>query len=319
MDLLVNDLSIHEQFHDAVSFETALGRLMAMRATARRFGREMHCSRGLLAVNPFPGVTMPQAVGRLEASARRTVMLWMTRGGPFWDDLRQHSGGDWLECEGEIVTDSAVGEAAFRGMCGVECGLASIRPSSWEASPISVVWRREDEGLEDRQATVENLLDEEALGEKLRTVPTPITSWGLLQAASTARFERLVFAGDCFQPLTGLPFSRSAAEKLIALLDVLDRLAGAFGHDGGRTSEGQRIYQDHFTGDRAWFSGSSPTEISDFRKEMTFPHPAYLGQTIFCPWHGKVNQMTLRLHFSWPIECGKPVYVVYAGPKITKR
>ena len=29
--------------------------------------------------------------------------------------------------------------------------------------------------------------------------------------------------------------------------------------------------------------------------------------------------MTLRLHFSWPIEAGKPVYIVYAGPKITKR
>ena len=29
--------------------------------------------------------------------------------------------------------------------------------------------------------------------------------------------------------------------------------------------------------------------------------------------------MTLRLHFSWPIRSGKPVYIVYAGPKITRR
>ena len=29
--------------------------------------------------------------------------------------------------------------------------------------------------------------------------------------------------------------------------------------------------------------------------------------------------MTLRLHFSWPVRAGEPVYVVYAGPKLTKR
>ena len=319
MDLLVNDLSIHEQFHDTASFRTALGRLMAMRATARRFGREIHCCRGLAAATPFPGITMQQAVGRLDPSAQRAVMRWMTRGGPFWDDLRRHDGGDWLECEGNIVTDTAVGEAAFREICGVDCGLASIKPSVWEISPVRVVWRREDEGLEDRKAVVGNWLDEEVLEEKLRNVPAPITSWDLLRVASGVRFERLIFSEDCFQPLAGVPFSRSAAERLLALLDALERLALAFSADGKRTAEGQRIYRDHFTGDCAWFSGSSESEARNFRKEMTFPHPDAGDQTLFCPWHGKVRHMTLRIHFSWPIEAGKPVYVVYTGPKLTKR
>ncbi|MCY3818840.1 MAG: hypothetical protein OXH52_05670 [Gammaproteobacteria bacterium] len=41
--------------------------------------------------------------------------------------------------------------------------------------------------------------------------------------------------------------------------------------------------------------------------------------SLFCPWHGKVSRLTLRLHFSWPVEAGRPIYVVYAGPKITSR
>ena len=32
-----------------------------------------------------------------------------------------------------------------------------------------------------------------------------------------------------------------------------------------------------------------------------------------------VRRMTLRLHFSWPIRADEPVYVVYVGPKLTKR
>ena len=41
VELLANDLSFHEQFHDVAAFRTALSRLMAMRHAARRFEREV--------------------------------------------------------------------------------------------------------------------------------------------------------------------------------------------------------------------------------------------------------------------------------------
>ena len=63
----------------------------------------------------------------------------------------------------------------------------------------------------------------------------------------------------------------------------------------------------------------SDSEKRDFRRELTFSHPGDRGGSLFCTWHGKVSHLTLRLHFSWPIKAGKPVHVVYAGPKITKR
>ena len=43
------------------------------------------------------------------------------------------------------------------------------------------------------------------------------------------------------------------------------------------------------------------------------------GEALPCSWHGKVRSMTLRMHFSWPVQYGKPVYVMYIGQKITRR
>ena len=147
MELLANELSIHGQFHDISSFRHAFGRLMAMRNVARRFGRDVQCHRALVAVEVLLGVRMQQALGRLAESERRAAMGWLARGGPFWDDVRRHDVDDWLDCQGEIVTDTAVGEAAYRMLHGVECGLISFTPSDWDFSPIEVFWRREAEDL----------------------------------------------------------------------------------------------------------------------------------------------------------------------------
>ena len=320
MEILVNDLSLHEQFHDVASFRDALDRLMAMRPAARRFGREVHCHRALLTASPMPGVSMQQAIGRLAVeSKRRAAMGWLTRSGPFWDDLRQHGAGDWLECGDEIVTDSAVGEAAFRTLHRADCGLVSVTPSDWDYSPVDVTWRREAEGSEDRSTALQNWRGVPALEDGLRDMAPPIRSWDDSRQAAAIRFESLTCTGDCFDPLSGVPFVKSAAERFLVLLGVLDRMARAFDATGARTTEGQRIYQDYFTGDNALFSDSSDDEKSRFREALTFPHPNEPGSSLFSPWHGKVRQMTLRLHFSWPIESGKPVYVVYAGPKLTRR
>ena len=319
MHLLVNDLSLHGQFREKAAFRDALTRLMTMRNVAQRLGCEVCCHRALLNAKPMTGMTMQQALGQLTSNEQRAILGWLTRHGPFWDDLRQHAADEYLECRGEIVTDSAVGEAAFRTFHGVDCGLVSLAPSDWDYSPVEVIWRREVEGLQNQRTNVDNWRDVVTLEEKLRIAAPPIESWDDLRKASTGRFIGLTFAADCFEPLRGLPFADSAADRVIVLLDILDRLAREFDANGVRTTEGQRIYQDSFTGKKALFSDSSDTEKHDFRKELSFPHPNDPGNYLFCSWHGKESHMMLRLHFSWPIESGKPVYVVYVGPKITKR
>ncbi len=88
---------------------------------------------------------------------------------------------------------------------------------------------------------------------------------------------------------------------------------------GNLTKLGHQIYEDFFKGDRAKFSNSSVTEQYKFRKELTFiDRQLDIINGLFCPWHGKVNYTTpIRIHFSWPIQSGQNLYVVYIGPKLT--
>ena len=317
MELLANDLSIHGQFHDLRAFRDALARLMSMRAAARRFGRDVHCHRQFLMVEALPGVSLQQTLGQLDKSERLAAIGWLTRGGPFWDDLRRHGAGDWLEYRGEVVTDTAVGEAAFRALHGVTSGLLSVTPSDWSFSPVEVTWREPPDNMRDRAVALENWWNAQELERSLRTAEPQISSWANLRHVSTARFASLTFAGDCFEPLSGIPFSPSAADRIRVLLQILDRFARAFAASGKRTPEGQRIYQSYFTGDSALFSDSSDTEKNDFDKELTFHDPNIPGRYLFCPWHGKAADF--RIHFSWPVRFGEPMYVVYVGLKITRR
>ncbi len=110
-----------------------------------------------------------------------------------------------------------------------------------------------------------------------------------------------------------------------AVLEILNRFKVCFDEKGQRTAEGNTIYQDFFTGKKeggghgAMFSDSSDSEKNEFGKELTFNHPGAPTQTLFCPWHGKVQTPQLRVHFSDPIRANEPLYVVYVGPKLTKR
>ena len=319
MELFANDLSIHGQFHDISSFRDELARLMAMRNVAQRFGREVYCHRALLTAKPIPNMSMQQALGRLRESERRAAMSWLTRSGPFWDDLRCHGVSDWLECCGDVVTESAVGEAAYRKLHEVECGLVSVIPSNWDFSPVEVIWKREDEGLDDLSSKLENWRDAAALENSLQAAAVPLQSWDDLRDNSTSRFGSLMFADNCFEPLTRFPFAKGAAERFVVLLGILDRLACAFDADGVQTPEAQQIYENYFKGKNALFSDSSESEKSKFRNELTFPHPGEPGKSLLCTWHGKVRPMTLRLHYWWSRKSGDPVYIVYAGPKRTKQ
>ncbi|WP_169203256.1 hypothetical protein [Aromatoleum bremense] len=268
-------------------------------------------------------MTMPQAIQALAFEKRRAFMLWLTQHGPFWEDSRKHGPDDWIECNGSIVTDSAVGEAAWCCLNGIKQSLVSLTPSSWEFSPVPVDWVS---NTGDKKSTgVVNHWTPAAIEAALQAEPAPLISWSQLDALAIARCTRLTFAADAFAPLNGLPFVSGAAQRLLFVLETLNRFKSCFDVAGQRTPEGHEIYHDFFTGKKeeggrgALFSDSSDEEKSKFRSEMTFQHPADNTMSLFCSWHGKVQTPQLRVHFSWPIRADEPVYVVYVGPKITKQ
>lgn len=321
MELFVNELSLHEQFPDTSSFHRAFKRLMEIRSVALRFDSVLNCNRALLNAKPLSNTLIEQAMSRFSRNERRVILRWLTREGPFWNDSNRprHDPSEYLECRDILVTDTGIGEAAYESIHGIESGLVSFTPSDWDFSPVIVSWRRDVDEGGDLNINLENWRDAALLEVELRKRPARIISWNDLQNISINRFKSLIFANDCFSPLAGHPFADCSAKHIVRLFDVLDRLAQCFDSNGQRTPEGQRIYQDHFTGDNAWFSDSSDKEKRDFRDDLIFPHPDNVQKTLFCPWHGKERHLVLRLHFSWPIQANQPVYIVYVGPKITKR
>ena len=317
MDLLLNDLSLHGQFPDITTFREAIHRVMLLRSLANRFGRQLYSHRNILNCLVGPTTSLYQALQKLSRDEKRSVLQWLNRQGPFWEDIVQHSPNLYMGFEDEIVTGTAVGEAAYCILAGFERALVSFNPSNWQFSPLNV--RIDPDSETETIVMVHNYWQVAELEAALRATEPPISSWAELEARSRASLQRLAFFADCYSHLDGQPFAPGAANRILVLLRVLDHLMGSVDSSGRRSDEGNRIYQDHFMGDKAWFSDSSDSEKARFEKELTFPNPNVAGEHLFCTWHGKVNEPPLRIHFAWPERPGDPLYVVYIGLKITKR
>jgi hypothetical protein len=316
MEFLLNDLCFHGQF-DEKSFVKAIDQLMTCKNLIREFGQNLYCHRNITQVKVTNTIYMYQAVNFLNREKRNAFMSWMTKQGPFWNDEQRHSSDDYMQCNDLCVTDSAIGEVAFRVFCGDDHRLLSIQPSKWIDSTLAVFWYIDD--INNRTIDIFNHNASENLLVLLSQTAKQPTSWQDLSATCRSRFSRIIFSDDSFQPLKGYPFSPSAAKSIIEKLAVLEKMICCVNERGDRTNEGHQLYQQHFTGDKSWFSDSSHTEKNEFKSELTFKHPMLAGETLFCSWHAKIKTPQIRIHFSWPISFNSSLYVVYIGPKITKR
>lgn len=317
LEFLINNLSFHGQFLDLAAFRESLKILMQMKELARRFDVEIYSHRSMGTAYIMPDMPMQKAVQCLPPSQRRSLLAWLTKHGPFWDEEKSHGPDDYLECNDEIVTDTAVGEAAYCHLQGVERHLVSLIPSAWDLSPVAVKWHRSDNDFDTIE--IRNYCRPDDLEGALACVPD-IGSWNTLKHVTSIRCAHLKFAPNSFEDLSKYPFNPRAAKNLLQRLKILDRLQNSFDAQGKRTAEGNQIHRDYFTGHAAWFSDSSDTEKNACRAKLTFPHPERERETLFCSWHGKVNHHPpLRIHFSGPIRADAPCYVVYVGPKLTMR
>ncbi|WP_341326858.1 hypothetical protein [Methylotuvimicrobium sp. KM2] len=315
MQLMLNDLSLHGQFQNISDFQNAIRSLMSIRSKIKQFGYEIYCHRNVTQAQITHQLTMQQAIQKFDQNERRSVMGWLTQHGPFWEDEPHHASDDYLEYQDQVVTDTALGEAAYRCINGSESQLVSLLPSDWIFTPINVILHNDTVTNID----VLNHWEINTIEAALRDSFPPIQSWEQLASIMPDRCSNLIFSSDSFEPLKGHPFVNGAAKRIVELLETLDKFKTYFDAQGQRTVEGQRIYQDHFTGKKAWFTDSSPSEKNEFNNELTFKHPSKHTETLFCTWHGKIKTPQLRIHFSWPISKSEPLYVVYIGPKLTKQ
>lgn len=275
MELLFNDLSLYGQFQSVRDFEEAIGRVMEMREVAGRFGLEVHCPRIDADAQVTQELRIPQAVRRLDANVSRALMGWLTKHGPFMDDIRQHRGPeDSLDLgdEDEVVTNTAVGEAAYCRFKDVDCRLVSLSPSTWNFSPVQVVLRK-SRGRSYPLA-VENYWERAALQRALEdTMPPapPMKTWRDLEEKARRQYAALTFAENAFEPIYRHPFVSGAAERILMIFDVLHALKHSFDEQGRLTSEGMELYNLRFFGDKALFSDSSDTEKAQFQRNSLSP------------------------------------------------
>jgi len=257
------------------------------------------------------------------ADARRLVLAWLDRQVPHWDTVRLHNADDWYfvvrEKDESLVTDSALAECAAQVLFGRQhAGLVSAMPSDFMFTPV-VAGTRDDSGV---IATCElsNHWEESPLRQFLEN-SISVSNWVELRDFVTQRFSDLVFGEDAFTPLMRVPFSMGLRDRIIALLDVLDRISAEVNTKTGSLSNcGEALREEFFVGGKALFSNSTDSEKCIFASGLTF-HCPILGVSKLFPWHGKAKMGDqYRIHFAWPKpDPTQGLPVVYVGPKITKR
>jgi hypothetical protein len=134
--------------------------------------------------------------------------------------------------------------------------------------------------------------------------------------AARIRFPGLTFSNSIISGLRGVPFYSGIVgliyERLRILQALVDQTIDAY---GTLSTEGQKLYQEHFVGEKSQFSSENPRRKSD----LSFPDPENAALQLYCPWHGKVKLAQFRIHFEWPRpQSQRAIKVVYVGPKITK-
>jgi hypothetical protein len=314
MEVLLNELSLYGQFSSVSAFQSAIDMIMLARGKIRQFGGELRCHRNLTQVKVTHELRLQQVILRLDRNKRGALMSWLTKEGPFWEDSRQHDSNEYFAYQDDVVTDSAIGEAAYQCANDGDYHVLSFAPSNWQFSPIPIKWHREHAIVID----IMNHWDMNSLESALQVAAPPIRSWQQLAKDMQIHCPSLTFSENSFESLYSHPFVNGAAKRIVELLKVLDKFKTCFDENGCRTAEGHHLYQEHFTGDKVWFSDSSPSEKNVFKSELTFKNPNDDTYVLFCTWHGKIKTPQFRIHFSWPITVDSPLYVPYIGPKITK-
>lgn len=315
----INDLSIDGQFHDSEALRAALEPLLITRVRHKLLRDRLYCSR-LLAQRPASaGMALIHLVGRCPQAFRAQALVWLANSGPFWDDDRQTNPDDYFEHREFDVTDQGLGEAARRRIGGRDAQTFSFNggPMNFAETPLDV-----DHGLrEDRigRVPVPNCWSADELGRVVESIRPSATSWRDLRQQIAEAFPELIFSEEIEGQLRAHPFSRGIADRVLELLRVLQQLVRETGENDALSLAGVELLNNHFVGEKGWFSDESDGNKVKFKAEMTFKDPADGSVRIFCPWHGKIKISQFRIHFEWPRPPGqKAIKVVYIGPKITR-
>ncbi|WP_323666407.1 hypothetical protein [Pectobacterium punjabense] len=314
MDFLFNETSFKKEIKNKDDFLFHIKEIMIKRDDIKNFGSFFYCDKRLIDSCFENKIPIKKYINELDLNKKRAFVSWLANLGPFWNDNRRHNEDDYIELNEEIITDTGIAEAAIRIFYGEKSLLVSVDHEQWNMDSIIVDYHENELNKID----IPNLIKREKVLSILSNSEPPISSWGQLRRACLDSFKNITFSDDSFNFIVDYPFVNGAAKSIYEKLQVLDKIKTCFIDNGDRSKEGHELYQNFFTGDKAWFTDSTENEKLDFKSEMTFRYSRD-SDPIFCPWHGKIKTPQIRIHFSYPITATTPLYIMYVGPKITKR
>lgn len=315
MELFVNELSLHGQFHSTGDFRKALKCMLDCKNIAERHRHPFYCIRTIHQRPVDPRTSFQQAVMNIgNININRLVMRWIDKHGPFLPDEQKHDSGEYFEWASQVVTDCSLGEAAFRSTHGNHTAIVSFHPSDFLEHSLHIIWRHSDTTV--TLCSIPNFWDVAELERYLTQLQPPPESWSAMLEYVQTECCHLTFLDDLHDSLTSEPFNQTIANTVMERLRVLNQLKTCFNDEGKLTPEGHKILHNYFQGERAWFSDESDSNKQKFKQELTFKKAD--GEEIFCPYHGKMSHRYFRIHHSWPIRHEEPLYIAYIGPKITK-
>ncbi|MFK3842952.1 hypothetical protein [Serratia sp. NPDC087055] len=314
MTIIFNEKSLKNEIKSSEELFEEIKVIMKARQFLLKREIHIHCHRNFINYKFTNDKTILSYIMSFDKTERIDVMNWLSKTGPFWDDAQLHSSEDLYFHDDEAVSGTALAEAAAQIYCGEEYGVFSLKNERYSDREITITWRNNSCDL---SFNIENYISKESLEDQVISSEKSIESWNQLERMARSVFLNIEFTEGCFVHLNKIPFYKAASKSIMEKLKVLDKIKSCFDVTGGFTQEGNELNQNHFIGDKAWFSDSSDTEKRDFSNEMTFKIKK--DDNRLCPWHGKVKTPQIRIHFTYPIEHQSPLYIVYVGEKITKR
>ena len=317
MRVFLNELSL-AGITDLESLRETFKQLMAARGGSKNLALRLYCSRQTGETQAIHGERLLNSVSRLPRDERAVILNWLGKSGPFLDDDRMHADDDLYYLNGEDVTELGPGEAVRQRQKGNDGRLLSLHNLAFKITPLDVIHGLIEDPLE--TVPVPNTWNFQEVTEWANSADPEPQNWTELLSVARNRYGRLLIGHLCDEVLGGQTFYPAVSRRVLELLRVLNSIAESADEEAKLSPLGSELVQNHFVGQKAWFTGESAGNMEQFGAAMTFPDPADADRKIQCFWHGKVKTPQFRVHFEWPLPAGtKNIKVAYIGPKISKK
>jgi hypothetical protein len=324
---LLNDASFHGQFGSTAGVILALQRVYDVRKELKRSAFELEVHSRIVERPATPSEDLRTTLFKSSnRDLKNLIFAWFNNAGCFWNNPPKHDPGEYFQCNGAVVTETALGEAAMLHWIedSTETDTVSLNPSNFDADPLRVDWlERKGVNLE---FAIRNHIACSSLPARLSALEKPAQNWDQLVGMLEKKCPSLLLSDEIVNQL-GSCFYPNVAKQSIVLLQNLNAMITA--KRAGNESLFNDLRSKWMVGDEARFTDSSDSEKKDFAAKMWFKH-SMTGQSIFCSWHGKIQTPLFRIHFEWPMPKGvyqkeketdefQKLFIAYIGPKLTKK